>query len=180
MKCVTRSNTHLLPRLAAAGLLAAAVAGCSGAAAPPSSSASPGAASGAPSIAVPSDTAAGPSGSPVGSLRPLPSLPPGIATVPPPASGVTGEVPASILDAARSDLRGRIGAAADGAAVVVGQEVVWSDGSLGCPVRGQAYTQALVPGFWIVLEAAGERYDYRASRAGAVRLCEGVRPLASG
>jgi hypothetical protein len=171
MNHVTTSTSRLLPGLAA-GLLAAAVAGCSGAAAPPSAST-------APSVAGPS---AAPASAPLptGSLRPMPSLPGGIATVPPAASGVTGEVPPPILDAARADLHDRIGAAADDAAVVVGQEVVWSDGSLGCPVRGEVYTQALVPGFWIVLETGGRRYDYRASEAGVVRLCEGVTPLASG
>lgn len=37
------------------------------------------------------------------------------------------------------------------------QAVVWPDGSLGCPQPDQMYTQALVNGYRIVLEAAGER-----------------------
>ncbi|HYO89641.1 MAG TPA: hypothetical protein VER79_13405 [Candidatus Limnocylindrales bacterium] len=37
------------------------------------------------------------------------------------------------------------------------QAVVWPDGSLGCPQPDQMYTQALINGYRIVLEAAGER-----------------------
>ncbi len=37
------------------------------------------------------------------------------------------------------------------------QAIVWPDGSLGCPQPDRVYTQALVNGYRIVLEAAGER-----------------------
>ncbi|HEY3522230.1 MAG TPA: hypothetical protein VGK63_00880 [Candidatus Limnocylindrales bacterium] len=150
-------------------VVAAVLVGCSGAAGPrPSGAAgeSP-SASGAPA----------PSGTRPPFERP-PSLPGGIASVPP--SGSDAEVPSALLDAARADLRTRIGAAADAAQLVVSRAVVWSDGSLGCPLPGRSYTQALVPGWWIVLEADGRRYDYRAGRTGSVRLCERPIPLASG
>jgi len=33
------------------------------------------------------------------------------------------------------------------------------------------YTQALVNGYWIVIEAAGKQYDFRVDRGGSFRLC---------
>lgn len=148
--------------------LAATLVACSGAAGPSEPPTPP------PSAAGPSVSSGRPT------FEPAPSLPPGLASIAPQGSTVDGEVPAAILDAARADLRGRVGSAAEAATVVVARSVVWSDGSLGCPVPGRAYTQALVPGFWIVLEAGGRRYDYRAGRSGSVRLCERPFPPASG
>lgn len=52
-------------------------------------------------------------------------------------------------------------------------EVTWSDGSLGCPQPGQAYTQALVDGYWVVLSHDPDTYDYRAGSDGEFRLCPG-------
>jgi hypothetical protein len=54
--------------------------------------------------------------------------------------------------------------------------VVWNDGSLGCPESGVQYTQALVSGYWVVIKAAEQTYDFRVSREGNFRLCpEGPR-----
>ena len=50
------------------------------------------------------------------------------------------------------------------------QAVTWSDGSLGCPQPGQMYTQALVEGYWVVVRAGGETYDFRGSGTD-FRLC---------
>ncbi len=52
-------------------------------------------------------------------------------------------------------------------------EVTWSDGSLGCPQPGQAYTQALVDGYWVVLSHDSDTYDYRAGPDREFRLCPG-------
>ncbi len=38
----------------------------------------------------------------------------------------------------------------------------------------EVYTQATVPGYWVVLDAAGQVLDYRATEQGAFRLCEGM------
>jgi len=54
-----------------------------------------------------------------------------------------------------------------------------ADGSLGCPEAGQAYTQALIDGYQVILEVDGERYDYRVGSGASVRLCEGG-PLEGG
>lgn len=36
--------------------------------------------------------------------------------------------------------------------VLSSERVTWNDGSLGCPMPGRCYTQALVPGFLIWLQ----------------------------
>ncbi|CAN5555425.1 hypothetical protein BH23CHL7_BH23CHL7_17680 [soil metagenome] len=51
------------------------------------------------------------------------------------------------------------------------EAVVWNNGSLGCPEPGQMYTQALVDGYWVVLRAGGQEFDFRASQSGEVKLC---------
>jgi hypothetical protein len=51
------------------------------------------------------------------------------------------------------------------------ERVVWNDGSLGCPEPGMMYTQALVNGYWVVIGAAGQTYDFRVGRGGSFRLC---------
>ena len=103
----------------------------------------------------------------------LPRLTPPPGMLPPASASITGEVPASVVDAARTDLAGRIGGPAAATATVVHSEAVtWPDGSLGCRVPGLLYPQVVTPGYRIVFTTDGTRYDYRATQAGAVRLCE--------
>lgn len=47
----------------------------------------------------------------------------------------------------------------------------WSDGSLGCPKEGQMYTQAITPGFLILLEANGEVYEFHSNMRDHVVPC---------
>ncbi len=61
---------------------------------------------------------------------------------------------------AMTDLVNRTGADATAINVVSIEEVTWRDGSLGCPIPGMRYTQALVNGERIILEVAGTRYHY--------------------
>ena len=55
--------------------------------------------------------------------------------------------------------------------VITAEAVTWSDGSLGCPEEGMAYTQALVPGYRVILDVAGEEVPYHASEAGDFSAC---------
>ena len=55
--------------------------------------------------------------------------------------------------------------------VLTAQEMLWNDGALGCPEAGQTYTDAPVPGYWVVVGAAGAAYDYRLTSSGSYRLC---------
>ncbi|WP_166355812.1 hypothetical protein [Phytoactinopolyspora limicola] len=89
-------------------------------------------------------------------------------TAPPP---VTGEVPAEFLDEVIADAAGRSGVDVGGVTVVRAQAVQWPDGSLGCPEPGQMYTQAIVDGYWVELDAGGEVFDYRLNDQGMVKLC---------
>ncbi|MDQ3699787.1 MAG: hypothetical protein M3442_02580 [Chloroflexota bacterium] len=54
----------------------------------------------------------------------------------------------------------------------------WSDGSLGCPEPGRMYTQAIIPGYLVELEAGGRRLEYHADGGPRVIvLCQGGTPL---
>ena len=66
--------------------------------------------------------------------------------------------------------------------IVRAEAVVWNDGSLGCPEPGMEYTQALINGYWVVIKAAGQTYDFRVDRGGSFRPCpegRGHPPLPS-
>jgi len=76
------------------------------------------------------------------------------------------------------DLARRLGLPAAEVVLVRESRVTWSDGSLGCPRKGMMYTQALVPGMQIVLEAGGRRYAYHAAAGEQPFLCENPRPPA--
>lgn len=58
-------------------------------------------------------------------------------------------------------------------AVVLGQaeQVTWSDGSLGCPQRGQVYTQNLVAGYRVVVITNEGRMVYHTDSHGNVVTC---------
>jgi len=94
-----------------------------------------------------------------------------------PPAHVIGEVPDTMLDAVKEDLAERLGASVDELEVIKAESITWNDGSLGCPKPGQNYTQALVPGYWIILVRGDEEYDYRASERGYFFLCELPRTL---
>jgi hypothetical protein len=85
---------------------------------------------------------------------------------------VTGEAPAELLERIVADLAQRLDVEKGAVSVVIAQSVTWSDGSLGCPQPDMLYTQALVPGYRVVLVTAGRQYDYRASSRGYFFLCE--------
>ena len=87
-------------------------------------------------------------------------------------------MPDAVWAAILADLERQTGGPSD-PEVVSADAVTWSDGSLGCPEAGQAYTQALVEGYQVILEVDGERYDYRVGSGPDVKLCEGG-PLEGG
>jgi len=59
--------------------------------------------------------------------------------------------------------------------VVRAEAVTWRDGSMGCPEPGMMYTQALVPGYKVVLSAGGGEYHFHANRSGSYTLCPAER-----
>jgi hypothetical protein len=85
---------------------------------------------------------------------------------------IIGQIPAKIMQDILMDLTNRTDANKQDIQVIRAQAVTWNDGSLGCPEPGVFYTQALVDGYWVVLQIAGGTYDYRVSDSGFFRLCE--------
>ena len=76
----------------------------------------------------------------------------------------------SIVAAAKKDAVAR-GLPADAITVQSAQRVTWPDGSIGCPEAGMQYTQALVPGWRVILRVGDATYDYHAATSGHVFLC---------
>jgi hypothetical protein len=82
-----------------------------------------------------------------------------------------GQVPQTILEPILKEAATLAKVGRDELVIVRGESVVWNDGSLGCPEPGMIYTQALVNGYWVVIEAAGQKYDFRVGGRGSFRLC---------
>jgi hypothetical protein len=85
------------------------------------------------------------------------------------ASGAQSMQP--MLERICADAAQRAGVALDQVKVLTVESVTWSDGSLGCPEPGMMYTQALVDGYQVVVEAGGTQLDYRGSGPGQFRVC---------
>jgi len=83
----------------------------------------------------------------------------------------------SITEAAIRDAARQTGLAKEALAVVSAGAVTWSDGSLGCPQPGMMYTQALVPGYRIRIQAGPRVLDYHASARGQLLLCPDGRAI---
>ena len=102
--------------------------------------------------------------------------PSGRVSIPPSGASEPDAVPDALLQqviaAAASD------AGVDPADVVVvsTEAVTWNDGSLGCPKPGVMYTQQIIEGYRVIVEAGGDRYDYRAGSSGEPKRCEGSLP----
>ena len=77
------------------------------------------------------------------------------------------------IEAAIDDLSERLGVPAGAITLVSTESVEWNDGSLGCPQPGESYTQALVPGYRIVLEADDTTYVYHGADGRDPFLCDG-------
>ena len=118
----------------------------------------------APASPEPEPSTPGPRPSRFLTTEPLPSAP----------SGTPVQLPEPRLAAIRSDLARR-GVTGD-VVVISAENVRFNDGSLGCPQPGVQYTQALVDGMRVVVEAGGRRYDYRFGTDDTAQLCERVRP----
>jgi hypothetical protein len=89
----------------------------------------------------------------------------------PTEQSVKQTVPQRILDPILNEVAALAKVSREKLAIVHAESVVWSDGSLGCPEPGMMYTQALANGYWVVIDAAGKKYDYRVDSGGGFRLC---------
>jgi hypothetical protein len=73
------------------------------------------------------------------------------------------------VELALADAADDRGVAEEEIEVVRAEEVEWPDGARGCPEEGEMYTQAIVPGYLVVLEIDGEQHHYHGG--------EGERPF---
>ena len=131
--------------------------------------------SGPATTAVPSPvpspiTTAAPDPTPIPTATPVRSIPP--LSISPVLPGTEGIVPQGVLDAILADAAARIGTPVDGITVVTTKAVTWPNGALGCPQPGFAYTDMIVSGYQVVVEADGKRLDYRVGSGGMPILCE--------
>ena len=92
----------------------------------------------------------------------------------------SGAVPDDLLADVLAQAADRAGVDVSEARIVTAEAVTWSDGSLGCPEPGMAYTQALVPGYRVVVEAGGEELHFHGAESGDFRFCDDPQPPLEG
>jgi len=141
-------------------LLTALVGACSSAASPAPSVAAPSAQPSAVSVASPGDSVNRPS---------FTAVSPGVDP-----TGKPVVLPKSVLDPILADAATRSGVAVDQLVVVTSLSITWSDGSLGCPEPGQAYTQIVLEGYRVSIRAGTNTYDYRGAGMSGFKLCKSV------
>ncbi|MBI4494304.1 MAG: hypothetical protein HY690_16075 [Chloroflexi bacterium] len=112
---------------------------------------------------------------------PTPLAPPPTAPTPSPEGRVSASPGPSgpeqaLVSRARADVAARAGVGIDQVQAVQVEEREWRDASLGCPAPGMLYAQVITPGYLVVLEAGGRRFEYHTDRASKLVLCEGGRP----
>ena len=132
---------------------------------PAASSASP-----SPSSSATSSVPTVPTPSPSSPTGPKPSSSP---TIPPP---VDDQIPPGLTDDPRvqdalADAEGRAGVVATTVVVAGYSKVTWNDGSLGCPTKGESYTQARVPGELLLLRADQRLMSYHSADGGDFEYC---------
>jgi hypothetical protein len=99
---------------------------------------------------------------------------PAPAPSPPDADG--GSDLDAAVDDAVADLTASTGVDAAEVEVRTAAQVTWSDGSLGCPEPGMMYTQALVPGYRIVLAVDGTEVAYHGAEGAPPARCDDPQP----
>jgi hypothetical protein len=77
----------------------------------------------------------------------------------------------TVAEAAITHLAAKLGIPENEVQVVEVRIVEWPDGSLGCPEEGKLYTQAVVDGVQVVLQANERIFDYHAGSDGEPFLC---------
>jgi hypothetical protein len=107
------------------------------------------------------------------------------SSAPPESSGTSvslpaGDVPAAMLEQVVADAASGAGVDPSAVEVISAEAVTWSDGSIGCPLPDQMYTQALVPGYRVVLDVDGEEMSFHAAEGGEFAYCADPQPPAEG
>ncbi len=103
---------------------------------------------------------------PIGGLRPTPTSTPAPQTDLTPAEQAAVARLASILNLPPEEI-----------SVVSTEAVEWPDGCLGIQRPGMMCTQAIVPGYRIILKAGGEQFEFRTNESGSQVVQAGDAPL---
>ncbi|MEM6640621.1 MAG: hypothetical protein AAF610_12070 [Pseudomonadota bacterium] len=85
----------------------------------------------------------------------------------------TRAVPASILEELTTRAASARGIEPSAVSIERAESVTWGDTSLGCPQPNQGYLQRVVSGYWVVVHAAGEEFDFRVTSDGQATRCTG-------
>ncbi len=93
----------------------------------------------------------------------------------PPAAGLEG-----LIETAKEDLAKRLSISASDIVLVEAKEVVWSDGSLGCPQPDMMYAQVLTPGYLIKLKYDIRDFEYHAGKERSLTYCKNPLPPVDG
>lgn len=108
----------------------------------------------------------------------LPGTDPGASSPPPdltlaPSGSLPdlGEVPADLFARAAQEAAAAANVAVEQVTIVRAQAANWPTPALGCPDPDMMYTQVITPGYWLVLRAGDQEFDFRASERGALQLC---------
>ena len=102
-------------------------------------------------------------------IRPLLLAGLALAALPSTVSGKEPEPP-DPASVARQTVAAALGMAATEASVISTESREFADGSLDCPRPGAAYAQVITPGYRVVVEANGRRFDVRVAGT-AGRIC---------
>lgn len=74
-------------------------------------------------------------------------------------------------EVAVADLATRLDVNASEIEVISASRHTWNDGSLGCPEPGQVYTQALTPGYRVIVSDGNEAYAYHGAEGRPLFYC---------
>jgi hypothetical protein len=77
----------------------------------------------------------------------------------------------SLIEKAKEDLAQRLPIATTEISLAKAEEVVWSNGSLGCPQPGMVYAEVLTPGYLILLKASKNDFEYHTDLQDAITFC---------
>lgn len=83
-------------------------------------------------------------------------------------------VPAAVMERLYEEVAEKSGMARDALVLVRAEKATWSDSSLGCPQPNVDYAQMIVQGYWVILRAGREEYDYRVDHNQRHRRCTGA------
>ena len=93
----------------------------------------------------------------------------------PSAPGLEG-----LVEAAKADLAQRLSISASDILVAEAKEVVWPDGSFGCPQPDMLYAQVLTPGYLIKLQYDVRDFEYHAGKDRSLTYCKNPLPPIEG